>query len=189
MRKLVISAVAAAALALPAGAAAHGSWFGHHGTFARLAGTGSSFAGTSANVSGSISVSEKLGAGTFSASISTDWTKATTRSGDHGTLKCAPATASLKLTGATTSNTLSSTLTGKTCTWTPSSGSVVSGFFGRGAATGAGTLAGLSGTTAKAFLMQRADGSVHGAVFAGHRGEESFVFAAGERRADHDCGR
>jgi hypothetical protein len=163
MRTRALLLVAAAALAVPAAASGH---FGHRGVLAVLSGTGSSFTGASASASGSISLSLKLGAGTFSASISTDWTKATTRTGEHGTLKCAPATASLTLTGATASNTLKGSLSGKTCSWTRSSGSTVNGFFGRGAASGAGTLASLTGATARLFLAQQADGSVRGAAFA-----------------------
>ena len=57
--------------------------------------------------------------------------------------------------------------------------------------TGAGALAGLTGMTGKAFLMQKSDGTVKGAVFAGSRGERSLLFSAGERHARHaagDCG-
>ena len=94
-------------------------------------------------------------------------------------------------TGATASNTVSASLTGKTCTWTPKTGSAVSAFFGKGTATGAGTLATLTGKTAKAFLVRKADGTVKGAVFAGSRDARSLLFSEGERRASHaagDCG-
>src|SRR4051812_13903988 len=166
MRKLLVSLLAGAALAIPSAALAHGTWHHHHhALFAKLSGTGTSFAGTSATASGAIAMSDKLGAGTFSASLTTDWSKATTRTGDRGTLTCAPSSAALTLTGATASNTLTGTLAGKTCKWTPTSGSAVSAFFGRGTVTGAGTAADLTGKTGKAFLVEKSDGSVRGAVF------------------------
>jgi len=190
MKRILLTLSAIAALAVPGAALAHGSHH-HHGTLAKLSGTGTSFAGASATASGSIAMSAKLGAGTFSAAITTDLAKATSRSGDRGTLSCAPSTATLTLTGATASNTLTGALTGKTCTWTPKTGTAVSAFFGRGTVTGAGVLAGLTGKTGKAFLMQKSDGTVKGAVFAGSRGERSLLFSAGERHARHaagDCG-
>ena len=191
MRKLCIPLLAAAALAVPAGALAHDGDGHHRGTLARVSGTGSTFAASTATASGSIARSEKLGTGTFSASFSTDWAKAMTRTGEHGTLSCAPSTATVTLTGATASNTVSASLTGKTCTWTLKTGSAVSAFFGKGTATGAGTLATLTGKTAKAFLVRKADGTVKGAVFAGSRDARSLLFSEGERRASHaagDCG-
>jgi hypothetical protein len=190
MKRILFTLCAIAALAIPGAALAHAGHH-HHGTLAKLSGTGTSFAGASATASGSIAMSEKLGAGTFSAALTTDLAKATTRTGDRGTLKCAPSTAAITLTGTTASNTLSATFTGKTCTWTPKTGSAVSAFFGRGTVTGAGVLANLTGKTGKAFLMQKADGTVKGAVFAGRRGERSLLFSAGERHARHaagDCG-
>lgn len=188
MKKIMLALFATAALAVPGAALAHG---GHHATLAKLTGTGTSFAGSSATASGSIAMSAKLGTGTFSATLTNDTAKATTRTGDRGTLSCAPSTATLTLTGATASNTLTGTLTGKTCTWTPKTGTAISAFFGRGTVTGAGALAGLTGKTGKAFLMQKSDGTVKGAVFAGSRGERSLLFSLGERHARQaagDCG-
>ena len=187
MKRLLTSLIAVTALAVPAAASAH---FGHHrALLAGVSGTGVSFANPSAAVSGSIARSEKLGTGTFAATVTTDWTKATTGTGMRGTLSCAPSTATLTLTGATASNTLSSTLTGKTCKWTPTGGTTTNAFFGRGTATGAGALASLTGQTAKAWLIQKSDGSVKGAVFAG-RGERRSLslFAVGERHAEHAAG-
>jgi hypothetical protein len=181
MRKLLLPLLATAALAVPAAAAAHDGWHHYGGILAKLSGSGASFTGNTATASGSITRSEKLGTGTFAASISTDWAHATSRTGERGTLSCAPATATLTLTGATTTNTTHATLTGKTCKWTPTSGSAVNAFFGRGAVTGTGSLANLSGME-KAFLMQKADGSVTGAVFAG-RGLYATGFAAREHAA------
>jgi hypothetical protein len=190
MKKLLTALVAVTALAVPAAASAHdGHGWHHRSLLASVSGTGASFASPSAAVSGSIARSEKLGAGTFAATVTTDWTKATTRTGMRGTLSCAPASAALTLTGATASNTLSSTLTGKTCKWTPTGGTTTSAFFGRGTATGAGALASLTGKTAKTWLIQKSDGSVKGAVFAGVRERRSLsLFAVGERRAKHAAG-
>jgi hypothetical protein len=188
MKKLLTALVAVTALAAPAAAAAHGGWH-HRALLATVSGTGASFANSSAAVSGSIARSEKLGTGTFAATVTTDWTKATTRTGMRGTLACAPSTAALTMTGATAANTLTSTLTGKTCKWTPTGGTTTSAFFGRGTATGAGTLASLTGKTAKAWLMQKSDGSVKGAVVAGVRERRSLsLFAMGERQAKHAAG-
>src|SRR3954447_19152804 len=130
MKKLLASLVALTSLALPAAASAH---HGHHrALLASVSGTGASFANPSAAVSGSIARSEKFGAGTFAATVTTDWTKATTRTGMRGTLSCAPASAALRLTGAAAANTLTGTLTGKTCKWTPTGGTTTTAFFGRG---------------------------------------------------------
>jgi hypothetical protein len=188
MKKFMIPLLAAGALAVPAAALAHDGWHHHRSLLAKVSGTGSTFGASTASASGSIARSEKLGTGTFSVSLSTDWTKATTRTGERGTVSCAPSTATLTLTGATASNTLTAPLTGKACTWTPSSGTAVSAFFGRGTATGAGALASLTGKTAKAFLVRRADGTVKGAVFAGSRDERSLLFSLGEREARHAAG-
>jgi hypothetical protein len=190
MKQLLTSLIAVTALVVPATASAHdGDGWHRRALLASVSGTGASFANPSAAVSGSIARSEKLGTGTFAATVTTDWTKATTRTGMHGTLSCAPSTATLTLTGVTASNTLSSTLTGKACKWTPTGGTTTSAFFGRGTATGAGALASLTGKTEKAWLIQRADGSVKGAVFAGSRHQRSLsLFAVGERRARHAAG-
>jgi len=187
MRKLLFPLLAAAALVVPAGALAHDGWH-HHSVLARVSGTGSTFGAATASASGSIARSDKLGTGTFSVSLSTDWTKAMSHAGDRGTVSCAPSTATLTLTGLTTTNIVTSSLTGRACTWTPKTGNAVSAFFGRGTATGAGALATLTGKTAKAFLVRKADGTVKGAVFAVSRGERSLLFSLGERQARHDTG-
>jgi hypothetical protein len=187
MKRLLLLLLATVALVLPAAASAHHGWF-HHAFLAKVSGTGTSFAGSTATASGSIVRSDKLGNGTFAASIASDWTKATTRTGEHGTLVCAPATATLTLTGANAADTTHASLAGKTCKWTPTSGAAVNGFFGRGAVTGTGALASISGTE-KAFLMQKADGSVNGAVFAGQsHGMFAAEFAVREHDAAHSAG-
>ncbi len=187
MRKFLLPLLATAALVTPAAAAAHG-WHHHH-ALAKLSGTGTSFANATATASGQIVRSEKLGLGTFAASLATDWSKATTRTGERGTLSCAPATATLTLTGANVANTASASLTGKTCTFTKTDGTVVRGFLGRGTATGTGTLSAL--TTAKAFLVQRSDGTVRGAVFGGRKDAEGtrLTFATALSFGEHHCDR
>jgi hypothetical protein len=188
MKKLLLPLLATAALAVPAAASAHHNWWHHHALLAKVTGTGTSFAGSSATVNGTAAGNTSLGTGTFAATITTDWTKATTRTGTRGTLSCAPATATLTLTGASAANNGHATLTGKICKWTPTSGSVVSAFFGRGTLASAGTLAGLTGTTEKAFLLQKADGTVRGAVFAGMHSMFSAEFATREHDAANRTG-
>jgi hypothetical protein len=193
MRKLFIAILATAALAAPTAASAHHrhGFHHHHAVLAKLTGTGTSFGGTTATASGTLAgKSDKLASGTFAVSLTNDATKATTKTFDRGTLTCMPATAALSLKdSASAANTVTATLTGKTCSWTKTgSTDTVRAFFGRGTATGAGTLAGLTGKTAKTFLVQKADGSVKGAVFAGHRGLRSLAFSMGEREARHQAG-
>ena len=146
MKKLLISILVA--LALPAAASAH-----HQGLYARLSGTG-----TLASANGTMS-SMKLGTGTFHSTVSVTGA-ATTRTGEHGTLSCAPATATVTLTGTST---VSSTLTGRTCTFTRAGTTTAAGslFFGRNATT-----------NLKAFLVAKADGTVHGAVVTGFHHED-----------------
>lgn len=177
MRKLTTTLIAAAALALPTAAFAHDGnghggnhhGFGHHNgaaLFTKVSGTGTSFALASATASGTIA-GNQLASGTFAASLSTDWTKSDTKTTDHGTLVCAPSTATVTLTdSASTANTATGTLVGKTCDFTKTDGTIFRGFFGKGTVTGTGTLAALTGTE-RAFLSQKADGTVSGAVFAG----------------------
>src|SRR5919109_4393749 len=116
-KKLLIPLFAAAALALPAAASAHFGHHHHHALFAKLSGTGTSFTASSATANGTLA-SDKLGTGTFTASIATDWANATSHTGDRGTLSCAPATATLTLTGSNAANTATASLTGRTCTFT-----------------------------------------------------------------------
>jgi hypothetical protein len=169
MKKLLITLIATAALTAPTAAYAH---FGH-GLYAKLAGTGTSFSGTTATASGTIVKGTLLDSGTFSVSLMTTWSSSTTKTFDKGTLSCAPASASLNVAG-TTGNTLASSLTGRTCSFTKTDGTVVRAFFGHGTADGAGTLAGLDGNRAKLWLFQKADGTVKGAVWAGARRPSGF---------------
>jgi len=198
MKALMTICAAAIALAVPAGALAHDGtgirhhfgWSHHHSAqFAKLIGTGTSFGGTSATASGTVAGTNVLATGTFSASLNTNVSAATTKTSDRGTLSCAPATATITVTGATAADTASSPLTGKTCAWTKTDGTVVRAFFGKGTVTGAGRLAALTGSTGRAFLLQKADGTVTGAVFAGrHDSDGLTTFGAREHDAAHTTG-
>ena len=161
MKRLLVPLLAAGALAVPAAASAH---FGFGG-FAKLSGTGTTFAATSATASGT-AVSDKLGTGTFSLILSTTLSAATTHTGEHGAISCAPSTGTLTLTGATAANHASVAVTGRECTFTKTGGTfVMRAFFGSGTVTGAGTLASLTGKTAKALVVQKgSDNSVRGFV-------------------------
>lgn len=179
MRALMTICATAIALAIPASALAHDGngnngqhhhfgWSHHHSAqLAKLTGTGTSFGSSAATASGAVAGADALATGTFSATLNTDWSASTTKTSDRGALSCAPATATLSVVGATTTNTVSSALTGKTCAFTKTDSSVVRMFFGKGTVTAAGTLAALNGSTGKAFLFQKADGTVSGGAFAG----------------------
>jgi hypothetical protein len=149
-KTLLIPLLAAAALAVPAAASAHDGWHHHHhhALYATLNGTG-----TLASAHGTIA-SNALGAGTFTSSVSTTGA-AVTHTTDRGTLSCAPATATLSLVGTST---VSTTLTGKSCTWTQAGATTAAGsmFWGRS-----------SDRTTKAFVVAKSDGTVRGAVFKG----------------------
>lgn len=196
MRALMTICATAIALAIPASALAHDGnghhhgWSHHHGAqLAKLAGTGTSFGGAAATASGTVTGVDALATGTFAATLTTNWSASETKTFDKGALSCAPATATLVVTGATTTNTVSSSLTGKTCAFTKTDGTIVRAFFGKGTATGAGALATLNGANGKAFLFQKADGTVTGSLFAGrHEGEGFRTFAVREHDAAHKTG-
>jgi hypothetical protein len=196
MKTLMTICATAIALAIPASALAHDGdghgvkHFRGHSGLVRLAGTGTSFGSNAATASGTVTGKDPLATGTFAATVSTNWAASQTKTFDQGALSCAPATATLTVTGTTATNTLSSSLTGKTCAFTKTDGTIVRSFFGSGTITGAGTLAPLTGKTGKAFLFQKADGTtVSGAVFGGrHEGEGFKTFAAREHDAAHKTG-
>jgi len=198
MKTLMTTCAAVIALAIPAAALAHDGqgnnghhfgWSHHHTGLAALTGTGTSFGSATATASGTVKGTDALPTGTFSATLSTNWAAATTKTSDHGSLSCAPATATLSVTGTVTTNTASSSLTGKTCAFTKSDGTVVHAFFGNGTVTAAGTLAALNGQTGKAFLFQKADGTVSGGLFAGkNEGQDLTTFAVRENTASHQTG-
>lgn len=210
MKTLMTVCAAAIALAIPAGAFAHDGngdkghdansaqhfnkghhfgWSHHHSALGALTGTGTSFGSATATASGTVKGVDPASASTFAATVNTNWAASTTKTFDKGALSCAPATATLTLTGSTTSNTLSSALTGQTCAWTKTDGTIVRTFFGKGTSTGAGTLASLTGDTGKAFLFQKDDGTVSGAAFAGkHDGEGLQTFGVREHDAAQKTG-
>jgi hypothetical protein len=161
MKRLLLPLLAVGAIAVPSTASAH---FGFGG-FAKLSGTGSTFAAASATATGT-AVSDTLGTGTFSLSLSTNLAAATTHTGEHGAISCAPSTGTLTLTGATAANHASVAATGRECTFTKAGGTfVMRAFFGRGTVTGAGTLASLTGKSAKVLVFQKgSDSSVRGFV-------------------------
>jgi hypothetical protein len=195
LTKLITTLIAVAALAVPTAALAHdggkhGKLFRHHhshGLFAKLSGTGSSFSGANATATGSVSKGSLLSSGTFSASLNTNWGSATSKTFSKGTLACAPSSATLTI-AASTGNAVTSNLTGKACSFTKSDGSVVRAFFGKGSSDGAGTLAGLDGTRAKLWLVQKADGTVKGAAWAARMHRENVLFVKSEREAKHTSG-
>jgi hypothetical protein len=167
MRKTLIAILVA--LVVPAAASAHDGWHHHHhhhALYAKLSG-----AGTLGSAQGTIA-SRKIGTGTFTSAVATTGA-ATTRTGNRGTLSCAPATDALTLVG---SSTVSLTLTGKSCTWTPAGSTAsTSMFFGRG-------------SNAKAFLVAKSDGTVKGAVFMGVDRSLFRQFSVRERDASHHAG-
>ena len=167
MKKTLIAILVA--LAVPAAASAHDGWHHHHhhhALYAKLSGTG-----TLGSAHGTIA-STKLGEGTFTSAVTTTGA-ATTRTGTRGTLFCAPATDALTLVG---SSTVSLTLRGTSCTWTPAgSAASTSMFFGRG-------------SNAKAFVVAKSDGTVHGAVFMGVDRMMFTQFSVRERDASRHTG-
>ena len=197
MRKFILPLAAAAALELPASALAWGGGdhHRHHGDFGarfsldvnsgdnagleKLSGTGTSFASTSATATGSLVQSSDHPNGHFSATLSTTWSSAqsktfTDNDGDDDdgtvTVSCAPSTASITLSNGTSST---ASYTGKTCSWTRN-GTTKYGFFG----------AASNGT--RAFLKEEGS-TVSGAVFSGDEGLHMGVFAAGHMGScDHN---
>ena len=158
MRKLILVACAAAALALPAVASAHHGghhwrvgvrltafergmshglklgWF-HERSYAKLSGTGSSFGDPSATATGSIVAGDAHPNGHFSAALSTTWSAATTKTwtdddgdDDDGTVTVSCAPATASVT-LSNGSTSTSSLTGKTCSLTRD-GKTVYGFAG-----------------------------------------------------------
>ena len=188
MRKLLLPLAAAAALALPASAPAWGGdHHRHHGDFSarfsldvhvgaiagleKLSGTGTSFASTSATASGSLVQSSDHPNGHFSATLSTTWSAAQSKTftdddgdADDGTItvSCAPSTASITLSNGTSST---ASYTGKTCSWTRN-GTTKYAFFG----------AASNGT--RAFLKEEGS-TVFGAVFSADADMHLGLFAAG----------
>jgi hypothetical protein len=175
-KTLLLALLGAALLALPSVASAHGGkhhhWGWHHAAlYAKLSGTG-----TLASANGTIA-STKLGTGTFTSAVTTTGA-ATTKTFHRGTLSCSPATATVTLVG---SSTVTATLTGKSCTWTPAGSTTSSAmFWGRGAD--------VNGAAAKGFLAQKSDGTVKGAIFAGHDEHLMRDFSVRLKHESHHTG-
>lgn len=155
MKKLLLPLVAVAALALPASALAWGGGHDHHGDFhfgfvgvIKLSGTGTSFAADSATASGT----------GFSASLSTTWSSATTKTFSDANVSCAPSTASITVNGKADS------YTGRTCSWTHN-GTTKYVFMGR-STDGHRAFLGEDGTTVKGAVFAGAV-SMHMGAFAG----------------------
>ena len=156
--------------------------------FEKLTGTGTSFGTGSATASGSIA-GKPLAGGTYSATVTTDWSHAADNG--HGG-SCAPATATLALVdSASSANTLSESVTGKTCAVASNDRNIAYVFRGASTVTGAaGTLAGVSGA-GRVLLVEKTDGTVDGFAFAGFRGaiEHAFVSYAKHDAKGCDGGR
>ena len=175
MRKLLIALISATALAVPATASAHHGRHHHHhwgwqhaALYAKLSGTG-----TLASAHGTIA-STKLGTGTFASAVATTGA-GVTKTFDRGTLACSPATGTVSLVGTST---VTASLSGKTCTWTPAGSTTsTSMFWGRNA-----------DRSMKGFLVQKSDGTVKGAVFAGVNHELLRQFSVRLDEASHHTG-
>lgn len=155
MKKLLIPPVAAAALALPASAFAWGGGHDSNGDFhsgladiAKLSGTGTSFGGSSATASGT----------GFTASLSTTWSSATSKTFFGKTLSCAPSTASITVNGKADS------YTGRTCSWTHD-GTTKYGFISK-ASDGHRAFLGEDGTTVRGAVFPGAE-TMHMDAFTG----------------------
>jgi hypothetical protein len=157
MKKLLLPLVAVAALAVPGSALAWGGGHDTHGDLhigfagvTKLIGTGTSFAADSATASG---------AG-FTASLSTTWSSATTKTFADKTLNCAPSTASVTVNGKAAS------YSGRTCSWTHN-GTTKYAFMGK-ASDGHRAFLGEDGTTVKGAVFTAAL-SMHMAAFTGSK--------------------
>ena len=209
MRKLILLMCAAAALAAPAAASAHrgkrhaghgvrlaavehgvkvGPWK-HGSLFAKLTGTGTSFGGATATASGTFA-GRPVAKGSFTASLSTDWSKATTKTdsdgdSDSGSVSCAPSTATLTLTDSSASaNTVTESVTGKTCALPTNDGKFADVFFGSSTVSSTGgTLAGVTGT-GRVLFAEKTDGTVVGFAFTGRLGIREHTLM---RIAKHDA--
>lgn len=153
-----------------------------HGVFEKLTGTGSGFATGSASASGTIR-GWKLQDGTFTATLSTDWSQATAN--EHGG-SCAPSTGTLSL--ANSSSALDSTVKGVTCTVGSNPWNVAAVFFGRSTVTSStGSVSNVSGH-GRVLLVEKTDGTVKGFTFAGFRGWHARALAAYTKGDAHHCG-
>ncbi|HET7648488.1 MAG TPA: hypothetical protein VFK17_07955 [Gaiellaceae bacterium] len=215
MKKLALVLLATAALAVPAAAdACHGGrhharhdarrhargtsahlvawehgrklgWWRHGALIAMLDGTGSNFDGSVATASGTFA-GRPLRSGAFSASVSTDWTKAVANR--HGGT-CAPSTGSLSLADSSSSaNAVTETLSGKTCTVGANRWNVAYVLLAKSTVSSAtGTLSRVAGT-GRVLLAVKTDGTVKGVVFSGLRGHKAHTMRLASLRDARRCG-
>ncbi len=204
MKKLILALLGTAALVTATAASAstshrHGpqggtpnfktaAFAGHahfrHAVFESLQGSGTDFSAASATSTGTIA-GRPLHDGSFAATISTDWSKATANK--HGG-SCAPATGTLSLTGSSSSDTLDTSGAGVTCSVGSNPRNIAAVYFGRAKVTAAtGAVAKVSGR-GWVLLVEKTDGTVKGFAFAGFRGGVGRHLAALSRLDAHHCG-
>jgi len=172
MRRLILGVAGALVLATATAASAF-ACHGHHGAVEKLTGTASGLSGASGSASGTIAAGKPLSGGTFTISISTDWTKA--KSGKHGS--CAPATGTVSLVGTDSSDSITANLHGFTCTVTDSTHNVDAVFGARAKVTGSTGAAAKVGGCGHVFVAEKTDGTAkgfasfrrHGAGYGAHR--------------------
>ena len=169
MKKLLLPLVAVAALAVPGSAFAWGHDGGndpdHHGakhglfrlhegkgggTFVQLSGTGTSFGAASASITGT----------TFTATLASTWTSATTKTFGSATASCAAGTASVTITSPATP---AVTYTGKTCSFT-ANGTTTYAFSGA-ASDGSRLFLKESGTAVTGGIVKGAGKGLHRGLF------------------------
>ena len=204
MKKLILAVAATVALATATTASASSSNGGgrhsrrhdlvfrtatywHHaggaGVFEKLDGTGSSLDAGTSSASGAIH-GRPLQDGTFAASLSADWSKATANR--HGG-SCAPATGTLTLSDSS-GDTLDTSLTGVSCTVGSNPWNVAGVFFGKAQVTSAtGTLSSVTGY-GRVLLVEKTDGTVEGFAFAGFRRWHERRLAGIAKGDAHRCG-
>jgi len=161
------------------------NWNATSGVFEKLAGTGSSFSSAASTASGTVS-GRPLAGGTYSAAITTDWSKATDKKDGRS---CAPATAALTLTDSSSpANSLAASVKGKTCSVGSNSLNIAYVFVGSSSVTGAtGTLSTVTGG-GRVLLVEKAGGTVSGFAFSGFRGIHEKEFASYTTKdAVHSC--
>jgi hypothetical protein len=164
MQKLILGVAGALVLATATATSAYAGHGGHGGAVAKLKGSASGLATSSGSATGDITAGKPLSDGTFTISISTDWSKA--KSGKHGS--CAPSTGTLSLAGTDTSNSITATLRGVTCTVTDSSHNIDAVFAAHATVTGStGTATKVTGH-GRVFLAEKTDGTAAGKASFGH---------------------
>jgi hypothetical protein len=152
--------------------------------FEKLQGSGLDLTAASATATGTIA-GRPLDGGSFAASISTDWSKASANK--HGG-SCAPATATLSLTGSSSSDTLDTSGAGVTCTVGSNPRNIAAVYFGKANVTTATGVAAKVSGRGRVLLVEKTDGTVKGFAFAGFTGRAGRHLAALSRGDAHHCG-